>query len=490
MFFRCRKGFLVLALVAAGSVPAFVYGQATETAPGTIALPPAGAGVSAPTSAPATATAPAATTLWTAPTASQPAPTTAPTETVFTQPYVATVTGDRVYVRSGADRNNYEIGQLAKGDLVYVVGASRGWLQILPPNGSFCLIAKEYVELDPGGGSGAVKGDYINVRAGTAIYKNRDSSVLTVVRKGTKLKVLGAADSYYQISPPEKAYFFISPQFVKAAGDVAYKVPDLKLPTGITGPSGITVEAPTTLPTTIATLVLPEAPATTVATAPTTEPGVTTGPVVATGPAATVPVTQDLPPLIPAVKFSETATARFNDVNARYQAEAKKPIGEQNLAGLHAEFKEILAMENVSPSVQSGAKAVVEAIDRTMTVQRLVKEQAAAQEMTKKQSDALQEQYEAAQRAIAAARTAGPYSAEGILQTSTIVEGKYALVNPQSSRVVAYVDPAASSVDLSIFIGKYIGVRGITRQVENSDLKVIHVSNATLMPAPVAPGGK
>jgi hypothetical protein len=489
MVFCCRKGFLVLALVAAGSVPAFVYGQATEAAPGTVALPPGGAGVSAPASAPATgaATTPAATTLWTAPAASQPAAATAPAETAFTQPFVATVTGDRVYVRSGADRNNYEIGQLAKGDLVYVVGASRGWYQILPPNGSFCLIAKEYVELDPGGGTGTVKGDYINVRAGTAIYKNRDSSVLTVVRKGTKLKVLGAADSYYQISPPEKAYFFISPQFIKAAGDVAYKVPDLKLPAGITGPSGITVEAPTTLPTTIATLILPETtPATAAATtAPATEPGVTTtGPLASTRPAATAPATQDLPPLIPAVKFSETATARFNDVNARYQAEAKKPIGEQNLAGLLGEFKEILAMENVSPSVQSGAKAVVEAIDRTMTVQRLVKEQAAAQEMTRKQTDALQEQYEAAQRAIAAARTAGPYSAEGVLQTSTIVEGKYALVNPQSSRVVAYVDPAASSVDLSIFVGKYIGVRGITRQMENSDLKVIQVSNATLMPAP------
>ncbi len=403
----------------------------------------------------------------------------------FTQPFVATVMADKVYVRSGPDKNNYEIGQLGKSDLVYVVGEAKGWYRILPPNGSFCLISKEYVDLDPGNATGTVKGDYINVRAGTALYKGRDSSVLMVVRKGTKLKVLGTSDTYYQIAPPEKAYFYISPQFLKPAVDVAYKVPDLKLPSGIAGPSGVTVEAPTTLPTATATLMIPETPGT--AAAPATGPVVAaTGPMIE--PPTTAPATQvqALPPIVPAVKFSETATARFNDVNARYQAEAKKAIGEQNLGGLLGEFKDILAMENVSPSVQAGTQADVDAINRTMTVQRLIKEQAAAQEMTKKQTDALQEQYETAQRAIAAARTAGPYSAEGMLQTSTIVQGKYALVNPQTGRVVAYVDPAASSIDMSIFVGKYIGVRGITKRMENSDAQVIQVNNATLMPAPEA----
>jgi hypothetical protein len=311
--------------------------------------------------------------------------------------------------------------------------------------------------------------------------------VLTVVRKGTKLKILGSADTYYQIAPPEKAYFYIASQYLKPSEDAAYKVPDLKLPTGISGPSGLTVEAAATLPA--ATLVIPEGatPTTAAATSP-AETAPATGPAVATAPAVEIPATeattQPLPPIVPAVKFSETAAAHFNDVNARYQAEAKKPVADQNLAGLLQEFKDILAMENISPSVKAGSEADVAAIDRTMTVQRLIKEQAAAEEMTKKQTDALQEQYESAQRAIAAARTAGPYSAEGTLQSSTIVVGKYALVNPQTGRVVAYVDPAASSIDLSIFIGKYIGVRGITKQMDNSDLKVIQVSNATLMPAP------
>ena len=171
-------------------------------------------------------------------------PTTAPAEVApVTQAFVASVTSDKVYVRSGPGTAYYEIGQLAKNDLVYVVGTSKGWYQILPPNGTYCMIAKDFV--DAAGAEGTVKADYVNVRAGTALNKNRDPSVvLTVVRKGAKLKILGATDKYYEIAPPEGARVYVSPQFVKqAAAGTEYKVPDLKLPTGMSGPSMATVEA-------------------------------------------------------------------------------------------------------------------------------------------------------------------------------------------------------------------------------------------------------
>ena len=119
--------------------------------------------IAPPTTAPAGGTA-------AAPAAAELAP--------VTQPFVAQVTGDKVYVRSGPGTSYYELGQLSKGDLVYVVGTKSGWYQILPPNGTFCLIAKEFVEVDAAGGaapsSGTVKGDYINVRAGTAINRSRE----------------------------------------------------------------------------------------------------------------------------------------------------------------------------------------------------------------------------------------------------------------------------------------------------------------------------
>ena len=401
-----------------------------------------------------------------------PATSTAGELPAVTQPFVASITADKVYVRSGPDTKYYEIGQLTKGDLVYVVGVNKSWYAILPPNGTFGMIAKEYVELDNGSTTGTVKGDYVNVRTGTS-NKDRDpSAVMTVVRKGTAVKILGATEKYYQIAPPEGGKVYVSGQFVKAAAGAEYKVAQLKLPVGAAGPTGVTVEAPTTLPTVV--VVPTPGPVT-----PTTVPagGGTGGTVVV----ATQPV---LPPLVPAVQFSETATSRFKEANAKYQEEAKKTLADQNVEGLLKEFKDILAMENVSPSVKEGSKAVVAAIERTLTVQKQMKEQVAAMELTQKQREALRQQYEAAEKAIAAARESGPYVAQGILRTSTIVTGKYALVNPQTERVVAYVDPGTAAVDIGSLVGKYVGVRGVSKKMEGSDVTVIQVSNATLMAPP------
>ena len=497
--FRTLKVVSMAIIAAAGISPA--WAQTAPAAPGgpTLILtnPPAAiapaATMAAPTTAPAAispAPAPAtpATPILAVPgPATAAAPTTAPAATApanvvvaadapFAQAFVASITGDKVYVRSGPDQKYYEIGQLVKGDLVYVVGVNKGWYQILPPNGAFCMLAKEFVEPDNGGATGTVKGDYVNVHAGSAIYKNADPYAVLPpsLRKGTKVKILGATDKYYEIAPPEKAYFFVSAQYVKAAPGAEYKVAQLKLPAGVTGPAGITVEAPTTVPTVAA--VVPQTPG---LETPAVQ-GTAAGNTATGGGAGTTP----LPVLVPKVTYSETATAKFSEANARYQDEARKPPAQQNVGGLLQEFKDILALENVSPSVKAGAQADIAAIERTMTVQRLIVEQAAANDATKKESDALRQQYEEAEKAIAAAREAGPYSAEGLLQTSTIVAGKYALVNPQTGRVVAYVDPASASIDIGSLVGKYIGVRGVSKKMEGSDITVIQVNNATLMPQP------
>ena len=418
-----------------------------------------------------------------------------------TQPFVATISSDRVYVRAGPGTAYYEMGQLGKGDLVYVVGSSRGWYQILPPNGTFCMIAKEFADVDASG-TATVKGDYINIRAGTALNRTRDpSAVLTVVRKGTKLRVLGTTDKYLEVAPPEKAYVYISPQFVTQTQGVEYRVPQLKLPEGVSAPSVSTVTAPTSPPALAsgsgagapgggsgggATLVIPLPGSGMAGPAPTGGSGATpiaaapVTPTPAEGSGAATPVS----PPVPKVTFSETAMARFKDANSRYQEEAKKPPVQQNVDSFLSEFKSILAIENISPSVKAGAEADVAAIERTLTVQKMVQEQATADAVTKQESEALRAQFDAAEKALAAAKREGPYSAEGVLQTSTIVSGKYSLVNPKTRRVVAYIDPASASVDVGSLIGKYIGVRGISTKMEGSDITLIQVSNATLMPEP------
>jgi uncharacterized protein YgiM (DUF1202 family) len=400
-----------------------------------------------------------------------------------TQPFVATVTADSVYVRSGPGTAYYELGKLSKNDLVYVVGTSKGWYQILPPNGTFCLIAKELVEVDSSGANGTVKGDYVNVRAGTAINKNRDPiAVLTVVRKGTKLKVLGSNDKYYEVAPPDRAYVYVSPQFIRQSSG-EYKVPELKLPAGVAGPSQATVSAPTTLPT--ATIEIPAAPTTPTPTTPeATAANTTETPSI---PASTEPAAArtTVPVPAPAVTFSETATQKFNELNARYQEENSKPLAQRSVDGLIKDYKDLLTMPNLSPSVKLGTESRITALEKVAAIQRLSKENAAADESLTQQRQALQQQYAAAQAAIEAYQQSGPYIAEGVLKTSTIVKGRYALINPATDRVVAYVDPT-SDIDIGSLVGKYIGVRGTSSTPSGSDITVIKVSNATLMPNPKA----
>ncbi|HUO09998.1 MAG TPA: SH3 domain-containing protein [Phycisphaerae bacterium] len=480
---RSLSRLLTLAVLSALALsPALALAQ-TEPA----ATAPAGAPFDmSRTTAPATA--PSAPTLLLPPTATTTPPahttTAAPVPAMeignVTQPFTGRITADRVYIRSGPGSAYYEMGQLSKGDTIEVVGSRLGWYQILPPNGTFCMVAKDFVDADLATHTGTVKADYVNVRAGTALSKREPSAVLTVIRKGTKLDILGgggATDKYYQIAPPEKAYVYISPQFVHQDPSAEYKVPNLKLPPGAVGPARDTVTAPTTLPsatTPPATVEIAPSSPTEAATTPPTTPEATA----TTEPAKTVVV-----PPQPSPTFNASAYDQFSELNKRYQAELQKPPMQRDYEPLLKDYKALAASPNIPGSVAQGTESRITALEKLAAIQRLARENATSTDAMAAQQKALQEQYSQAEKAIADYEQTGPYLAQGRLQTSAAVEGKYALVNPASGRVVAYVDPQ-SQIDISSLLGKFIGVRGTTHQ-SASGITVISVKNATLLPEPV-----
>ena len=429
-------------------------------------------------SAPAPASAPASVVAATAPAA----PTVIVTPPAVTQPFVGTITADKVYVRSGPGSAYYELGQLGKGDTVRVVGSRLGWYQILPPNGTFCLIAKEFVDADSAGATATVKSDYVNLRAGTAYYQNREpSAVLTVVRKGEKLTIVGSTDKYYKVAPTAKAYVFISPQFVAQSSDgTEYKIPDLRLPAGAVGPNVATVTSSSN--TAISTVEITPAtePSNGIKTTETTGSGVT-----ATTEPTETHTTVVVPPTPTA--YAPSAYSRFSELNTKTQDELRKPLAQRDLDSLVKQYKDLLTTENLPPSVKQGSEARISALDKMATLQRLQKEGTASAASLEEQRKALQQQYEAANKAIEEYERTSAYLAEGRLQSSTAVAGKYALVNPATGRVVAYIDPA-SDVDVSKLLGQYIGVRGATKKVAGTEVEVIHVRNATLLPEPALPG--
>lgn len=487
--------------------------------------------------------------------------------TVSTQPFIGEITADRVYVRSGPGTSFYEIGQLSKGDVVNVVGQRQGWYRISPPTGTFCYLAKELVEVGNDGKVGTVKAEFANVRAASSLTPNSDYAVLTVIRRGTSVDILGSTERYYRITPPEKAFMYVAPQFVRPANVAKYTPPAIKAPALETAPTGGAVippppppptgikPVPTTEPTTApagdANLVpvpapkviqetkapaaieptlapkanepkaavpvavpLPsekinrepvvvvtppesEKPSTTVVEeVPNPVPGkVTAAPSSQpTSPIAVKPVEKKPKVVVvapePTVPLNKDAYATFNDLNKRTQEELQKPLMDRQLGGLLAEYRNLLNQPNLPGSVKTVTEARIGVIERIQKVQELAKETSdSSNAALNAQRQALQQQWSETEKKIEEYENSGPYLAQGKLQTSTALKNKYVLVNPNTGRVVAYVDPNAP-IELAPLLGQYVGVRGIYDQAEGLDIKVIKVRNATILPAPAEPAGR
>ena len=133
-------------------------------------------------------------------------------------PYIAEITGDNLYVRSGSGTNFYQCGKLNKGDRVKVVGRVFSWSRIVPPEGSFSWISVRYVEVDSDDPTiGFVTGDNVRVYAGSEYRKPLHSMTLQgKLNKGDRVKLLGEQmDDYYKIAPPPFAYLWVSTNFTK-----------------------------------------------------------------------------------------------------------------------------------------------------------------------------------------------------------------------------------------------------------------------------------
>ena len=166
-------------------------------------------------------------------------PATVKSETV-SFPFVAEITGTDVYIRSGPGTAYYYCGKLTAPARVYVTGEKHGWLQILPPAGSFSWISKNYVKLDPDNpGIGIVTGDSVRAVRSVRVWAGSDyvepmrsHSLQAKLNEGDQVKLAGAESEkgdYYKILPPPGAHLWVSAQFAKYVGPVPKPKP-LKLP--------------------------------------------------------------------------------------------------------------------------------------------------------------------------------------------------------------------------------------------------------------------
>jgi hypothetical protein len=136
-------------------------------------------------------------------------------------PYIAQITTDALYIRSGPGTNYYPCGQLNKADRVKVVGSNFSWSRIVPPEGCFSWISMRYVSVGPDNPDiGTVTGDAVRVYAGSDQLKPiHSTSVQLKLNKGDKVRLMGEErDDYYKIAPPDGAYFWVLTEYTEPLG--------------------------------------------------------------------------------------------------------------------------------------------------------------------------------------------------------------------------------------------------------------------------------
>jgi uncharacterized protein YgiM (DUF1202 family) len=370
---------------------------------------------------------------------------------------VGQISADSVYIRSGAGDNYYPTMKLNTGAEVTVVGVKFDWLKILPPQGSFCYVSRDFIDKAPSGDVGTVNRDDVNVRAGSSLNAVK-TTVQAKLKTGDRVKILGEQDEYYKIAPPADAYVFVKKdfvKFVKAMPGVAEKTQTdttpVEQPTAQKEPtaptSDLIVAAPATQPT----------PDTTAQ--PTTD---TTAAVTAAAGAPGAPSTQPT-----------TVEAEFDKLEATYAAASAKPIEQQPVTELLGGYQKIIA----DPQLPESMRRVADFRAQTLKARAEAREQFLAvlkqQEEGKKRQQALKaEQEEIAQQIKK--NDVQVYTAVGTLRTSSLQQGAsmlYRLTDPANGHTVCYI--RSDDPKITGFMGQFIGVKGQLNTDPNLSLKVV-----------------
>jgi len=350
------------------------------------------------------------------------------------------LTNATAMVRSGPAESYYATMKLGRDSPLTVVGIKYDWLKIVPPEGSFSYVAKQYVEKQADG-TGRVTGDDVNVRAGSKLSSLK-ATVQCKVNRGDVVSIIGEADEYYQIKPPPGAFLFVHKT-------LANPVKVIGKATTQPATGGVAYERQP---------------------APTTQPALTVEP----HNEAEIARTQAL---------QAKAETEFERLETEFKALDGTAIDQQPVPELLAGYEKLSRDENLPTSM-------LRVVERRLPVLRTkneIREQVLAmmrkQEELKKKTDEatlIRQKQEEKMKA-----TLEVYTALGTLQPSSFQPGGgtiYRITDPATGRTQCYVrtnDPKYPE-----FIGKFVGVKG---KLINDPQLTLDVVDATAI-AVVDPG--
>jgi uncharacterized protein YgiM (DUF1202 family) len=348
-------------------------------------------------------------------------------------PFMAEVTSDDVYVRSGAGTNYYYCNKLNKGDKLKVVGSKFSWLQIVAPPGCYTWISSQYVQVNPQDKTqGTVIGDAVRVYAGSDdVQPMHSTSALTKLNKGEKVTLLGEEkEGYSKIAPPDGAYLWVSNQYVRPLGSLV--PPTTSMPVLTPGaPPSQTTPFPTPVPGE-----KPQAAPSVKESSP-SSPGVST----------TTPSAED-----PRIK-------QLDELKKAVDAEKAKPVSDQNFVEIKKALS-VMAADKQSTRIARIAQSQLKTVERyelSQTIAKSIKEQ---DEQFGKTTERIEK---AKAEKMAEVVDMSIFAVIGQFKVSTIeVTPKLYRILNSDGKTICYAQPAESAAqeDFSMYIDKKVGLIG------------------------------
>jgi uncharacterized protein YgiM (DUF1202 family) len=342
-------------------------------------------------------------------------------------PYVAQITANDVYIRSGPGTNYYHCSKVNKGDKVVVVGSKFSWSRIVPPEGSFSWISKQYVSVDAANaGIGIVTGDAVRVYAGSEAQKPIHSEkVHYKLNKSEKVKIIaggGEASDYYKIIPPTGAYLWVSTRYIEPVGPVS----KVALPVEAQVKAG--AEAVTEAKSTVETK--PESAATRVVAVE--------------------------------VSVEDAKLKEYYALEKQIKAELDKPATQQKYTSIKRELSAIAAKKEAGKAARYAELALeqVKGFELASKITDALKLQSAQLEEIQKRID------KARATKLAQMPDLGRFAVIGKFSISNIYATRAALrhyrILDESGQIVCYAVPsgAALGVNLDKFVGQKVGLVG------------------------------
>jgi uncharacterized protein YgiM (DUF1202 family) len=359
-------------------------------------------------------------------------------------PFLAEITNDDVYIRSGPGTQYYNCGKARKAEKVKVVDNKFSWLQIVAPAGSYSWISKQYVQIDPQNNTiGTVIGDAVRVYAGSdEVPPLHSTSMQVKLNKGDKVTIVGEEkDGHCKIAPPEGAYLWVSSQHAKPLGTLM-------------------APAQARTPTQPQTSVMPTTAHPVPATPFPTDSG-SLKPQVSSPNEPNDPNMPSAPAPAP-ITMEEQRMSQVQVLKEKVAAERTKPAADQNFADIKKEIMDV-AGDKEAPKAAHNAQSLLKVIERIELSQEVAK----SVKVQDEQFGKTQQQIESAKNEqLSKLVDKSIFAAIGKFMESPLFAetpgAKYYRVVDDNGKTQCYARPtgAAADVDLSKFVDKKVGLVG------------------------------